>query len=76
MRFVVCVKTDDMGDFSSDDLTLGRLYEVLEDEDAQGMLRLVDDSGEDYLYPLDYFETVEIPMRAVQRVHDIVLHYA
>jgi hypothetical protein len=76
MKFVVCLKTEEMGDFSCDDLTLGRLYEVLEVEDSHGMLRLIDDSGEDYLYPSDYFETVEIPLRATQRVHNVVLHYA
>lgn len=75
MKFVVCVKIDDLGDFSSDDLTLGRLYEVIEEEDSHGMLRLIDNSGEDYLYPADYFETVEIPLCAAQKVHNMVLHY-
>ena len=75
MKFVVCVKIDDLGDFSSDDLTLGRLYEAIEEEDSHGMLRLIDNSGEDYLYPADCFETVEIPLCATQKVHNMVLHY-
>jgi hypothetical protein len=49
---------------------------VIEPEDTHGMLRLIDNSGEDYLYPCDYFEWVEIPVSATQRVHNMVLHYA
>jgi hypothetical protein len=73
MKFVVCLKTKGLGDFSSDDLTIGRLYEVLEDNDAQDMLRLIDDSGEDYLYPADYFEAIEISIPTAERLHNAVL---
>ncbi len=73
MKFVVCVKKDELGDFSSDDLTIGRLYEVLENKDAQGMLRVIDNSSEDYLYPADYFETVEISIQTAERLHNAVL---
>ena len=45
MRFVVCVELGELGDFSADDLTIGRVYEVLEEADAHGMLRIIDDSG-------------------------------
>ena len=36
---------------------------VLTDEDAtkDGVLRIVDESGEDYLYPVDYFVIIELP---------------
>jgi hypothetical protein len=30
---------------------------------AQGLLRVVDESGEDYLYPSDRFEAIELPRR-------------
>jgi len=73
MKFVVCVKKDELGDFSSDDLTIGRLYEVLENKDAKGMLRVIDNSGEDYLYPADCFETVEISIQTAERLHNAVL---
>lgn len=38
-------------------LELGRAYRVLPDPVAaeHGMLRIVDESGEDYLYPQEYF---------------------
>ena len=39
------------------DLTLGRVYSVLEVEDD--LYRIVDDSGEDYLYPRDMFQVLK-----------------
>lgn len=38
-------------------LTHGKVYDVQSVE--RGYYRIVDDSGEDYLYPPRYFETVE-----------------
>jgi hypothetical protein len=73
MKFVVCVKKNELGDFSSDDLTIGRLYEIIENQDAHGMLRIIDDSGEDYLYPADCFEAVEISLQTAERLHHAVL---
>jgi len=69
MRFVVCIDNAELGDFSADDLTIGRLYEVIGDVDGHGMLRIIDDSGEDYLYPAVLFESVEIPDSAAERLH-------
>ncbi|OFC35399.1 hypothetical protein BAE29_07125 [Acidithiobacillus caldus] len=54
-RFVVCVSTECLGEFSSDDLTVGRAYEVLAGPDEHNTIRLIDDSGEYYLYPMDCF---------------------
>ncbi|MBI4640883.1 MAG: hypothetical protein HY731_09320 [Candidatus Tectomicrobia bacterium] len=39
-------------------LTIGKIYEVLEIEGAD--YRIIDDEGEDYLYPADFFEVVEL----------------
>jgi hypothetical protein len=69
MKFVVCIDNADLGDFSADDLTIGRLYEVIDDVDVHGMLRIIDDSGEDYLYPAVLFESVEIPDSTAERLH-------
>lgn len=49
MRRLVVYTGSSLGDISADDLTLGRVYEVKAEEN--GMFRVVDDSGEDYLYP-------------------------
>ena len=40
------------------ELTNGRVYEVLSIE--KGWDRIMDDSGEDYLYPPQYFEPIVI----------------
>jgi len=53
-----------------DDLSIGMLYRVLPDEAAagEGLLRVVDDSGEDYLYPASRFVMVQVPKSEEQRV--------
>ena len=52
-HFAVCVRND--GYPAS--LELMKLYEVLPDQfaDENGLIRVVDESGEDYLYASDYF---------------------
>jgi len=65
-QFVVCVNTADFGDFSGDDLLLGKCYEVLATED--GWLRIVDESGGDYLYPAECFVPVALSQEAAARL--------
>ena len=72
MKFVVCVSREDCGDFSTDDLTLGRLYEVLAPADSHGLIRVIDDSGEDYLYPDALFEAVEVQEKTASRLHELL----
>ena len=50
---VVCVKNDEF----PVSLTLDKVYEVIHDEGGakHGLVRVVDDSGEDYLYPESFF---------------------
>lgn len=45
-----------LGETSSLELTHDKVYEVISIE--KGWYRLVDDSGEDYLYPPDEFEVL------------------
>lgn len=49
-------------------LEVRKLYPVLEDcaAGANGLIRVIDVSGEDYVYPADLFERVELPA-AVER---------
>jgi hypothetical protein len=56
--FVVCVNNDDC-----EDLEVRKIYQVLPDEAAaaDGLLRIVDESGEDYLYPAKLFLQIELP---------------
>ena len=46
-----------LGELSASDLTVGKVYEVLSVE--KGWYKIVDDSGEDYLYPPELLEIVE-----------------
>ena len=44
------------------DLTLGAVYKVLptlQPERDAGLLRIIDNSGEDYLYPVNYFQPLD-----------------
>ena len=60
-RFVVCI--DNSGYPAS--LELHKIYRVFADDSAaaSGDLRVVDESGEDYLYPAEWFVPVELPRR-------------
>jgi len=59
IRFAVCVNNSEY----PASLELHKIYRVLPDEDAavDGDIRVIDESGEDYLYPADYFVAVELP---------------
>jgi hypothetical protein len=56
--FVVCVNPT-----GHDDLQVRRLYQVLPDVSASRshFVRVIDDSGEDYLYPASCFVAVDLP---------------
>jgi len=60
-RFALCIQNQ-----ACDDLEVGKVYRTLPDKIAAkaNHLRVVDDSGEDYLYPAAHFVFVELPSRA------------
>ena len=62
-RFALCVENKD-----SKDLEKRKIYVVVADEEAEkeGYLRVIDESGEDYLYPVSYFILMELPAEAQQ----------
>lgn len=67
-EFVICLAN--RGYAAS--LELRKIYQVIPDKAAAklGQLRVIDESGEDYLYPADYFVPVRLPQaveRAVRR---------
>ena len=70
VKFAVCVDND--GYLAS--LELHKIYRVMPDEDAEsdGDLRIVDESGEDYLYAAERFISLELP----QAVEKSLLHSA
>jgi len=62
-RYVVCITNK--GNEAS--LERNKLYVVLPDPkaEADGLLRVIDEDAEDYLYPAEWFVAVEVP-KAVQ----------
>ena len=59
--FAICVENR-----GAEDLDVRKVYRVLHDKNAAatGHVRVIDESGEDYLYPADYFVFVELPQKA------------
>ena len=58
-EFVVCINNIDY----PASLELHKIYRVIPDEDAAAErdIRVIDESGEDYLYPSSYFVLVQLP---------------
>ena len=63
-RFVMCV---DSGDYPAS-LEVRKVYLRLPDvkADEAGLYRVIDESGEDYLYPVDLFEPVSLSVVAAK----------
>ena len=57
--FVVCINNSDY----PASLELHKIYRVLIDEEAnlEGDIRVIDESGEDYLYPSSHFVHIQVP---------------
>jgi len=60
-QFAICIRNTD-----AEDLELRKVYQVLSrrSPSEEGFLRVIDESGEDYLYPADYFIMLELPQAA------------
>ncbi len=59
--FALCI-----GNKDCEDLEIRKIYQVLPDDDdeKEGYIRVIDESGEDYLYPQSYFIFVQLPREA------------
>jgi hypothetical protein len=59
--FALCIENRDC-----EDLEKRKIYQVIPDEESEkeGYLRVIDESGEDYLYPQSYFILVKLPDKA------------
>jgi len=58
-EFVVCINNSDY----PVSLELHKIYRVIDDEEAaeEGDIRIIDESGEDYIYPSSYFVPIQVP---------------
>ncbi len=65
---MVCI---DAGEYAEVDLDVGKVYQALPTEKnarEQGLIRVIDNSGEDYLFESDQFVEVKLPRAARQAV--------
>jgi hypothetical protein len=64
LDFFVCVRNEGF----EASLAVRKLYRVLPDDEAasRSLLRVVDETGEDYLYPSGLFATVAVPAEAAE----------
>ncbi|MDI1241204.1 MAG: hypothetical protein PSX80_04710 [bacterium] len=69
VKFVLCIDNE-----GCEDLEVRKIYEVLPDETAEkdDYIRVIDESGEDYVYPASCFYPVEI----APQVRETLLHAA
>jgi hypothetical protein len=68
-QFAVCIRN--LG--FEESLELRKIYEILEDSraDQHGMIRVIDEEGEDYLYPKGWFLPIQLPETIEQAVLEL-----
>ena len=59
LKYVVCLNNKDY----PASLELHKIYQAIPDEkiEADGEVRVIDESGEDYIYPAEWFVAVDVP---------------
>ena len=59
--FALCIENKDC-----EDLEKRKIYQILPDAEGgkEGFIRVIDESGEDYLYPQSYFIVLQLPQEA------------
>ena len=69
-QFALCL---DNADYEAS-LILRKIYEIIPDEQAAAddLVRIVDESGEDYLYDVSHFALVEFPAEVERMLVGIV----
>lgn len=68
-HFVVCIRNEE----NEHSLDLRKIYEVLDDAKAEthGMVRVIDEEGEDYLYPRTWFLPIELPQNLEEALAEL-----
>jgi len=70
-QFAICIHN---GEYAGT-LELRKVYEVLQDALAaeRSYVRVIDESGEDYLYPRSWFVPVSVPEGIEQLLHELAV---
>lgn len=60
VRYAICLKNK-----NCEDLVVRKIYPLVSDEKAEqeNHIRIIDESGDDYLYPASYFFVLELPSK-------------
>ncbi len=63
--FALCLENSEC-----DDLELNKIYPVVEADanDPESYLRIIDESEDDYIYPKQMFEVINLPVQIQNRV--------
>ena len=56
-RFAICIENKDF----PASLERWKIYPVVNSAEEEGYIRIIDESGEDYLYPREYFSLIKLP---------------
>lgn len=69
-RLAICINNTD----NELSLELRKVYQVVEDERAEkrNYLRIIDETGEDYLFPQENFVIVSVPSKSAESVLALV----
>ena len=65
-RYAVCINNFEY----PASLELHKIYKIVPDKEieADGEVRIIDESGEDYIYPTEWFVVVELPLAARESI--------
>ncbi len=66
LRFVVCINNEEY----PASLELNKIYQLVADAEieSEGEMRIIDESGEDYIYPAEWFVAVNLPVAVRESV--------
>ncbi|HRQ38821.1 MAG TPA: hypothetical protein PLD25_13015 [Chloroflexota bacterium] len=73
-QYAICIANDEY----PASLELHKVYRLMPDEEAalDGDVRVIDESGEDYLYPADYFVLITLPEEKALILRDSFVPYS
>jgi hypothetical protein len=71
-HFAVCIRNDEY----EESLQLRKIYEILDDTSAaqHALIRVIDEEGEDYLYPQEWFLPLELPHNVETAILELAAH--
>ncbi len=64
IKFAICVNNKNY----EASLEKWKIYPVVKENEVEGYVRIMDESGEDYLYPTEYFSPIELPANIIKNI--------